>query len=94
MLDLGYAVLARNYRSQEGEIDLIVTRNEIVVFVEVKNRKKVADFNSALTEKQYSRARQTAEHFLAQCNQHYLETRFDAIFVTQGSIVEHITNIW
>lgn len=34
----GYAVVARNWRCREGEIDLIVTRGDTVVFCEVKTR--------------------------------------------------------
>ena len=35
---LGYEVLARNWRSSTGEIDLIVGRDDLVVFCEVKTR--------------------------------------------------------
>ncbi len=42
----GYKVLERNYRCRSGEIDLIVSKGEYVVFVEVKLRKN-ADFASA-----------------------------------------------
>ncbi|HVN66984.1 MAG TPA: YraN family protein [Candidatus Sulfotelmatobacter sp.] len=37
LLDKGYKVLERNYRSQQGEIDLIAQEGEFLVFVEVKN---------------------------------------------------------
>jgi putative endonuclease len=35
----GYRVLERNYRVPQGEIDLIVRRGDMLVFVEVKARK-------------------------------------------------------
>jgi putative endonuclease len=35
----GYAVLARNWRTRSGELDLIVGRSRIVVFCEVKTRR-------------------------------------------------------
>jgi putative endonuclease len=34
----GYAVLARNWRTREGEIDLVVERRRDLVFCEVKTR--------------------------------------------------------
>ena len=36
----GYEVLARNWRCREGEIDLIVARNRLVVVCEVKTHAK------------------------------------------------------
>lgn len=35
----GYRVLARNYRTRRGEIDIVAQRSDILVFVEVKSRK-------------------------------------------------------
>jgi putative endonuclease len=34
----GYQILARNWRTQEGEVDLIAQDGDAVVFVEVKTR--------------------------------------------------------
>ena len=34
----GYQILARNWRRPEGELDLVVGREEICVFVEVRSR--------------------------------------------------------
>ena len=34
----GYKILARNVRTEYGEIDLIVTRGDVLIFVEVKTR--------------------------------------------------------
>ena len=34
----GYEVVARNWRCREGELDLIVRRNRVIVFCEVKTR--------------------------------------------------------
>ncbi len=35
---MGYVFVDRNYRAQEGEIDLVMQDGDIVVFVEVKTR--------------------------------------------------------
>lgn len=33
----GYRIIERNFHSQQGEIDLVATEGEVLVFVEVKN---------------------------------------------------------
>ena len=38
----GYAVLARNWRCREGELDLVLSRDGVVVFCEVKARSSAA----------------------------------------------------
>lgn len=34
----GYQLVQANYRTRRGEIDIIVTKNDVLVFVEVKTR--------------------------------------------------------
>lgn len=75
-----YKVLASQYRSRFGEIDLIVCDNEYIVFVEVKLRKsdkfaRAADFVD--TAKQ-NRIRTTASYYLSE-NETDLNSRFDVI---------------
>jgi len=36
--ELGYAIIDRNFRSRQGEIDLIARDGETVVFIEVRSR--------------------------------------------------------
>lgn len=37
LLQRGYEIIERNYRSQQGEVDIIARDGEYLVFVEVKN---------------------------------------------------------
>lgn len=37
LLEQGYEILEKNFRSQQGEVDLIARDKEFLVFVEVKN---------------------------------------------------------
>ncbi|GGH52706.1 YraN family protein [Dyadobacter endophyticus] len=38
LLEKGFKIIAKNYRHWQSEIDLIVTKDEMLVFVEVKTR--------------------------------------------------------
>jgi putative endonuclease len=38
LLDHGYLILERNYHTSYGEIDIVVHKNDITIFVEVKTR--------------------------------------------------------
>lgn len=75
-----YKVIATNYHSRFGEIDLIVSNRKYLVFVEVKLRKS-ADFARAAEFVDYhkqKRIRSTAEIYLSQ-HPTLLQPRFDVI---------------
>ena len=75
-----YTLVATNYRSRFGEIDLIVSNRKFLVFVEVKLRKSDA-YAQALEYVDYhkqNRLRTTAEYYLSQ-NPTELQPRFDVI---------------
>ena len=83
-----YKVVATNYRSRFGEIDLIVCDRKYLVFVEVKLRKSSQFANAAEYVDRYKqdRIRTTAEIFLSQ-NPTDLQPRFDVIeiYAPQGA---------
>lgn len=75
-----YTMVACNYRSRYGEIDLIVQNRTFLVFVEVKLRKS-ADFAKArefVDRRKQERIRATAEVWLAE-HETNLQPRFDVI---------------
>lgn len=63
---MGWKILARNWRVQNAEVDLIVQKDERIRFVEVKAR-RVGDplADEALSPAQRSRLRRAAEVWLA-----------------------------
>ena len=76
----GYKILARNYRTRTGEIDLIVSNRKYLVFAEVKLRKS-SDFARAMEfvdRRKQDRIRMTASLYLSQ-NPTNLQPRFDVI---------------
>lgn len=93
-----YKIVAMNYRSRFGELDIVAQNRKYLVFVEVKTRKS-ARFASAAefvdTYKQ-ERLRTTAELFLSE-NPTKLQPRFDVIEIyapdgaqTQNPIINHL----
>lgn len=78
----GLKLLARNYTTRYGELDLVMRDGDIVVFVEVRHRLHSAhgDAVASITATKQGRLVQTAELWLAAHPQHAQRTcRFDVV---------------
>ena len=75
-----YALVATNYRSRFGEIDLIVSNRKYLVFVEVKLRKSARFANACeyVDRRKQDRLRTTAAIYLSEYPTQ-LQPRFDVI---------------
>jgi putative endonuclease len=92
----GYAIIARNYRYQKAEIDLIARNGDTVAIVEVKTRtgRPLVNVLETVNRRKRERIIQAADHFILS-NGLQVETRFDIIWITrskQDFRVEHIQN--
>ncbi len=84
----GYRVLARNWRSRTGELDLVVGKDRLVVFCEVKSRATDAfgsPFEAVGATKQ-ARLRKLGLEWLAAEGLHARELRFDVAAVLSGKV--------
>ena len=99
--DKGYRIIARNYRSRYGEIDLIARREAVLAFVEVKLRKsdRYGEAREYVTAQKQSRIRLTAALYLeAHTWAQALQPRFDVVEVYApqglqgGHTVTHLEN--
>ncbi len=83
-----YKLVAANYRSRFGEIDLIVSDRKFLVFVEVKLRKsdKFAAAAEFVDFRKQNRLRSTAAIYLSE-HSTSLQPRFDIIeiYAPQGT---------
>lgn len=83
-----FKILATNYRSRFGEIDIIACNRKYLVFVEVKLRKsaKFAEAMEFVDHFKQEKLRTTAEMFLSQ-HPTDLQPRFDVveIYAPQGA---------
>jgi putative endonuclease len=95
----GHQILARNWRSRRGEIDLITQTGETIAFVEVKTRKG-RDFGlpeEGLTAHKADRLQSLALQYLAENDLHDIDWRIDLVAVEldpDGELLrcEHIPN--
>lgn len=87
----GYREIARRWKSPAGEIDLVMKRGKLVVFVEVKARGRLDDAAEAVLLRQRRRIVAAAEAWLATHPEHAgYDLRFDAVLVAPKSLPRHI----
>ena len=91
----GYRLLARNFRSGAGEIDLIARRGPVLAMVEVKARGNLVTASEALGTRQRARIVRAAEAFLQQ-RPHLanLSIRFDVMLIVPGRRPRHLLDAW
>lgn len=95
LVDRGYVVLARNWRTRAGEVDVVARHDGVLVFVEVKCRRSDA-FGppaSAVTPVKAARIQAVAQEWLASSGLGAVPQRFDVVSVvrppTGPPVVEH-----
>ncbi len=91
----GFEIITRNYRQKSGEIDIICTDRQTVVFVEVKTRKtaRFGDPLEAVNRRKQHQISVTALDYLSRNNLHDQPARFDVVAVIIGSGNPQITHI-
>lgn len=96
----GWRILHRNFRLGRKEIDLVVRRDGVVAFVEVKTRGGL-DFGhpfEAITRRKQREIRQVAEAWIARHGTPDEDYRFDAVavLIQAGSppLIEHLEDAW
>jgi putative endonuclease len=97
--DRGWQILARNYRVNRKEVDIIARRANTVAFIEVKARggRGYGHGLEAITWRKRREIAHVAHAWIARSGAGHLEYRFDAIAITwRGSshTLEHIENAW
>lgn len=93
--DLGYLIVARNYKTELGEIDLIANDGDTLVFVEVKSRRSDAyGFPSeAVDERKQRKLSMVASQYIKRNMFFGAAVRFDVVEVYfEEARVNHIEN--
>ncbi|MES2729092.1 MAG: YraN family protein [Pseudomonadota bacterium] len=94
LLRRGYWPCAWRYKTRVGEIDLIVRRGRMLVFIEVKYRGADADALYALQPRQSRRLQRAAMYFLSRhAWAQKMALRFDLVAVSRRGHVQHLDNV-
>jgi len=87
----GYRTIARRWKSPVGEIDLVIKRGRLIVFVEVKARKDFDQAAESVLVRQRRRIVAAAQAWLAAHPEHAgYDMRFDAVLVSPGRMPQHL----
>ena len=92
---MGYAILARRYRTMYGEIDIIARDEDTLVFVEVKAR-RTDRFGAAAESVSSSKQRRIAAmalDYLSRLNQSDALCRFDVVAIDGLGTNETTVNV-
>ncbi|NKB51902.1 MAG: YraN family protein [Rhizobiaceae bacterium] len=96
MLQLnGFRIAARRFKTPVGEVDLIVRKQELIVFVEVKARSSHQVALDSINPTSQRRIAAAAMWWLGQQpDAGHLSWRFDVITVAPRSWPRHFKDVW
>jgi putative endonuclease len=91
----GYRILAQDYRSPVGEIDVVARRGLTLAIIEVKARDTLGAAVESISVRQRGRIIAAARLYLGHNPRHAVCTvRFDVMLVIPGRWPRHIANAW
>lgn len=92
---LGFTIVDRNWRCNSGELDLVVSSGNLLVFCEVKTRR--TDFFGTPAEAvgyhKQARLRRLAAAWMAENHPGPVDVRFDVVSVLIGDSAPRITHL-
>jgi putative endonuclease len=95
LISQGFTLITTNYQTRMGEIDLIVERDEVLAFVEVKTRNKVYfPISQVITPSKQRKLTLTAKHYMVNNGVRDRVCRFDVVLIdaTDNYEITHIPN--
>lgn len=90
----GWEVVGRRIKTKAGEVDLIVRRPGLVVFVEVKVRRTEAELDHAIDEQRLARVAAASELLMADYATAGEDIRVDVMLLAPGCLPRLIENAW
>ncbi len=99
LVEQGIVVLERNWRCDDGEIDIVGRDGDVLVVCEVKTRRSDAygDPLEAVTPRKAARLRRLAARWLAERGVHPAAVRIDVVGVRRpergAALVDHVRGV-
>ncbi len=91
----GYKILEARYKTQYGEIDLIIQKGDVIAFVEVKSRRSIDEALESITPKMRTRIGNAAQYYLSQNEDAaYCDLRFEVMAIKPPLFLAHLDNAW
>lgn len=95
-----YLIVERNWRCRSGELDIIATKDNLLIIIEVRARKSLLQFGhpiESVERRKQTQVRRTTEVYVTMSSKSGSQIRFDVISVLlakDGSLQEinHIPN--
>lgn len=92
LTEQGYRIIARNWRKQTGEIDIIAQKDDTIVFIEVKTlvHTTINDLDIIINARKQGRICKTAKYFLALHREYnQMHVRFDVVIIPGDPVNKH-----
>lgn len=97
----GYSIVARRYKTNVGEIDIIAKKKNVTIFCEVKARHDFERAIYSLSGGQKKRIRRAAEYYMSHLKKAHQNNkieneifRCDMILIVPWRLPKHIENAW
>ena len=90
----GWRILDRRVKTPRGEVDLVVRRGKLVVFVEVKWRASAQELELAIDEYRLRRVAAAAEVLVSRYVCGGDDMRIDVLLLAPGRFPRHLKNVW
>ena len=94
LMQQGFEVVDQRRKTKLGEIDLIARRPGLVIFVEVKWRRRSADLATAIDERRLARVAAAVEIVAHEYASGGEDIRIDVLLLAPGARPRHIANAW
>ncbi|MFD1094347.1 YraN family protein [Salegentibacter chungangensis] len=96
LMQQGYEIVARNFRFQKAEVDIIALKDELLAVIEVKTRSTTSfgDPKEFVKGRQIRQLIKAIDHFVEE-QQLNVEVRFDIVTVVKnksGTEIRHFEN--